>query len=277
VKLLGPDGPLTLRTGRQKLNYGDQRLIGSLAWANPARTYDGLKLVYKQQKVQVDAFLVHPISPPAGPDRISANEPDWSNHLYGLYGSIDILPDHVWEPYFIGHREHDRIIRDSTGRLDNFVTYTVGSRLVGQYADLDYGLEGAYQRGHWGDDKHRAWAVHARVGYTLSKAPWKPRVGVAYNFATGDDDPLDGRHKTFDNLFPTNHLFYGYIDFMGWRNMHNVRSSLSAEPVEGLKLAIDHHFFWRDKRTDAWYNAGGAPVRNALRAGPAATSVKRST
>jgi len=38
-------------------------------------------------------------------------------------------------------------------------------------------------------------------------------------------NPRDGKHQTFENLFPTNHKLYGYMDFVGWRNIHNPRLS----------------------------------------------------
>lgn len=261
IKPMGADGPLTLRAGRQELNYGDQRLIGSFAWNNVGRPYDGLKLTYEQGKAKVDAFYLHPLSPPADIERVSLDDTDWSSHLYGLYGQITALPDHVLEPYFIVHHEHDRTIVDSKGRLDNYITYTAGTRFVGKWSNLDYGVEGAGQWGHWGDDSHRAWAAHGRAGYTASMIPWKPRLGAEYNFASGDGDPTDNEHETFDNLFPTNHLHYGYMDFMNWSNMHNLRLNLKVKPLEKLALIVDYHFFWLDQPTDAWRNAGGVPLR----------------
>ncbi len=38
------DIPLRLRTGRQKFNFGAQRLLASLEWVNTARVWDGVRL-----------------------------------------------------------------------------------------------------------------------------------------------------------------------------------------------------------------------------------------
>lgn len=105
-------------------------------------------------------------------------------------------------------------------------------------------------------------AFHAGVGYTLKKVKGTPRLGAQYNFATGDSDPDDAENKTFDNLYPTNHLHYGYIDFFSWRNMHNVKLESSVKPVDQMSLKGDLHFFWLDTAKDAWYNAGGGKIRS---------------
>src|SRR5215208_5298360 len=36
-------GPVSMRVGRQELVYGEQRLVGHVAWLNAARTFDGAK------------------------------------------------------------------------------------------------------------------------------------------------------------------------------------------------------------------------------------------
>ena len=44
VRVFGEDSPLTLRVGRQELQYGSQRYVSSLKWANVRRRFDGVKL-----------------------------------------------------------------------------------------------------------------------------------------------------------------------------------------------------------------------------------------
>ena len=261
VKCPSPDVPVTLRVGRQNLNYGDQRLIGPFGWNNVGRVFDGAKMIYKAKKIQVDAFFVNPVSPPAGIDRVSRDEPDYSNDFFGVYAAIDVAEKHKLEPYFLVHREQDDRVRGSDGRLDDFVTKTAGARFIGGWNNWDYAVEGAYQFGKWANDKHRAFATHARCGYTFKKVLWTPRLGVEYNHASGDNSPVDSKNETFDNLFPTNHPHYGYIDFASWRNMDNVRLSASVKPVKKLSLATNYHYFRLDETADAWYSAGGVPIR----------------
>jgi hypothetical protein len=126
-----------------------------------------------------------------------------------------------------------------------------GVELVGQTGDLPGGVD------------QEAFAAHFGVGYTFKDASWAPRVGIAYNFSPGDDDPTDGDNNTFDNLYPTNHLYYGHMDRFSWRNMHDIRLSVSAKPMKKLTVKADLHFLWLDETDDAWYNAGGGVIRPA--------------
>ena len=73
---------------------------------------------------------------------------------------------------------------------------------------------------------------------------WQPRLWAEYNFATGDRDPSDNHLETFQNLFPTNHRFYGYMDLFSWQNLHNPMLSLRVAPLKSVTVQLDHHAFW---------------------------------
>jgi hypothetical protein len=128
---------------------------------------------------------------------------------------------------------------------------------------LDYEFEGAFQKGDVRGLDLTAWAVHGGLGYTFD-IPWLPRLGVAYNYGTGDDNPLDGDIETFQNLFPTNHKFYGQMDVFSWQNMHNLEVSLKAQPVKGVTLKAEYHAFWLASTDDVWYRANGVTAVRPL-------------
>ena len=54
-------------------------------------------------------------------------------------------------------------------------------------------------------------------------------------------DPADGDTDTFQNLFPTNHKFYGYADFFAWQNIHNPALQLKLTPSKTVSLQADYH------------------------------------
>src|ERR1043166_9561618 len=85
------------------------------------------------------------------------------------------------------------------------------------------------------------------------------RVGLEYNYSSGDSNSKDGTHGTFDNLFPTNHKFYGYMDLLSWQNMHNLRATASIKPCPKLTVTADYHMFWLADTHDSFYNVSGAP------------------
>ena len=70
---------------------------------------------------------------------------------------------------------------------------------------------------------------------------------------------LANRHETFDNLFPTNHKFYGYMDFFSLQNLHDVRFIVTAKPTPRLSLALEGHLFWLADDRDSLYAVNGTP------------------
>ena len=68
----------------------------------------------------------------------------------------------------------------------------------------------------------------------------------------------DGQMQT---LFPTNHMWYGYADLVGWSNILDLRLALSATPRDTITVTVEYHHFRRPEDQGAWINAGGAVVR----------------
>ena len=146
--------------------------------------------------------------------------------------------------------------------------YTFGARIKsnpGEFGHFDYTVEGAYQVGDWRQTAtseeldHQAYAFMANLGYTIGESSLTPRVAIEYALGSGDSDPNDGKHETFDNLYPTNHKFYGYMDFFSWQNLHDVRPIFTIKPTPRLSLALEGHLFWAATTEDNIYNAGGVP------------------
>ena len=81
-----------------------------------------------------------------------------------------------------------------------------------------------------------------------------PRRGSAleYDYSSGDSNPTDGKHGTFDNLFPTNHKFYGYMDFVSLQNIQDVRGIFHTQADAALERG-------RSRAT-----ASGSPTRTTI-------------
>ncbi len=140
---------------------------------------------------------------------------------------------------------------------------TLGVRLTTTEGAWDVELEMAGQFGEWGDERHRAVMVHSALGYT-STALNASRFGFAYNLGSGDSDPGDGTHQAFDNQYPLNHAYYGYMDFFALQNLHNVEATFNTSVVGGFNARVAYQGFWLvEGDTDAWYNAGAGVLRQA--------------
>jgi hypothetical protein len=180
--------------------------------------------------------------------------------LSGVYGRfLREKPGRELDLYLLNLADGAVIAGESTARDRTRIT-TVGLRArrsppAGVFASV----EAAGQFGHRGADDHEAYAWAAILGYTFS-GPYKPAVRLEWDGASGDAEPRDGRSREFDNLFPTNHPYYGYADLLGWRNMKALRATVTLVPRTGHQVSLDlHHLQVREAR-GAWKDASGAVV-----------------
>ena len=245
-----------LRAGRQELVFGEQRLIGHVSWLNTARTFDAVRATFRRNGYRLDAFASSVVNIRDAEFNRHAD----GNNFHGLYGGIEkLIPNTVIEPYALW-RLAPRMLTETGGRGNlDFKTY--GIRLAGKLpAGFDYGLEMAKQAGGLGTDDIGAWAGHYRLGYTISKLKYKPRMIGEYNYATGDQDPRDGRRGTFDVLYPTPHDKYGLANQIGWKNIHHLRLGPEFKPHAKWIISANYHSWWLANTSDALYNAVGNPV-----------------
>ncbi|HVY72170.1 MAG TPA: alginate export family protein [Verrucomicrobiae bacterium] len=266
--------PITLKAGRQEMIYGDERLIGNADWNNVIRVFDLVKLRYEDEKRWVDVFSGRAVLI----DNRNFNVPDdydWFSGIY--YSDRSILEFQETQFYVLSRNSSPGTAKadtrgtaaglpqnSSAGTARDIVT--VGTRfksLPGKLGNWDYAMELAAQFGSinvTGAKRvdQEAGAFSLGGGYTFKDTTYKPRLGAEYNFASGDADPNDNKNGTFDNLFPTNHKHYGYMDFTGWRNIHNPRLSLAVKPSSKLTVSLDGHAFWLADDRDLFYPQSGA-------------------
>ncbi|MEZ5402078.1 MAG: alginate export family protein [Bryobacteraceae bacterium] len=256
------NGPVKLTVGRQLLNYGAQRVLGPLDWTNNARNWDAVKLELGTANAKVDLFASTVVQ--TDPLR-RLNQPRRGFNIHGAYGSLKkVVPAAVFEPYLLW-------------KTGNASIWTGGFRLASlpgakQLRGFDYQIEIARQWGTVGALTHTGTAVALVGGRTIGSHAWKPHVSAEYSYASGDKNPGDRTHRTFDHLLGTNHLFYGLVDAVGWQNMNNVRTGFDIKPHKKLQFNADYHWLWLASARDALYNvAGAATVRP--RAGNTARSI----
>ena len=251
--------PASVKVGRQELSYGDQRFVGAFGWSNVARVFDAAKVIFSPVKwFQADACFSQVV-------RVNKSQADSAQHddnFYGIYTMLKPVQDHVLDTFlFIRHNLNNEIIGEKPGELGQLKEYTVGNHFKGKKWNFDYGIEWAWQFGSRAHDDIRAWAWHNEIGYTFGRLLWDPRISFEYNHGSGDSDPRDGTFENFDNLFPTNHVHYGYMDFASLRNIENIKVGTGITPHKNIKFSADYHWFFLDTNGSAWFNAGQAVIR----------------
>jgi hypothetical protein len=290
--------PLTLKLGRQILSYGDERLVGSFDWNNIGRTFDAVKLRWEEKLWWVDLFTSSVVVPERGSynqsDVFNGNETDRGQIFSGVYFETVALPFQATD-FYIFHLHENDSARYLTNPLGDTNFFTFGTRWKSQPGafapsrttkskdedgkaapdlegpkpiGLDYTGEFAWQSGDVQGKDLLAFAGHADLGYTFD-ANWVPRIALGYSFASGDYNPNDKNVETFQNLFPTNHKFYGQMDLFSWQNLHDVEVDLKIAPIRAVTMRLDFHAFWLADTNDAWYRANGTtavrPLSSAAR------------
>ncbi len=267
--------PITAKIGRQEMNYGDERLIGSFGWNNIGRVFDAAKVRYEDDLFRVDAFTGNLVIPDATLLNTD-NQYEWFSGVYA--SSRKLIPNQETQAYFLAQNASQKslTIKGDAGVNGDSPRdiYTIGMRvksLPGQFKGWDYEAEAAGQFGDFeylpntptvvnGNRlKQSAYAVHGAGGYTFENAWGTPRVGLEYNQASGDTDPTDGKHETFVNLYPTNHKFYGFMDFFSWQNLRNPGLTASINPMKNLRLTVNYQAFWLATTDDFFYQANLQP------------------
>jgi Alginate export len=245
--------PIAARLGRQELAFGEQRLLGHLAWVNTGRTWDAARVILRSKAWQADVFGGSIV-------RSLPNEFDKSgngNRLAGVYAtSPKVIPQATVEPYLFWRRDVN--LRSELATIGDLSQTTMGVRMAGKLpARLDYGVEMAMQRGSLAADSVNAWAGHWQIRESLPGAG-AVKLTSEYNFATGDENATDGSRQTFDQLYPTGHDKLGLADQVGWRNVHHLREGFEFSPFKATPISLNYHSWWLAEKTDALYAASGA-------------------
>jgi len=255
------DLPVSLKIGRQELIYGAKRLVSAPTWSNNIRSFDAVKLTYNPKLFDIDLFWGNVVQ---YFDR-HFNDGKFGEHFFGLYTTFKGIQGSVFDLYTFNLIDKHRFVTGEDKQEGDSERYTVGTRGEGKLPRYDawgYGYEFAYQFGDKASNKIKAYAYHVDLNYSFKKLLAQPMIKIEYNFASGDNDPHDGKAKTFNPLFPTAHEPYGTIDFFRWQNMKEIAFSLGFTPLKDrIKGSLQYHRFYLDETEDAWYNARGKVVR----------------
>jgi len=257
-----------LRLGRQRLIFGDERILAERNWNNVAPTWDGARFALATARDRVDLFAVAQVD----------NDPDdidgalSGTRVAGFYGSIGSALDGARiEPYWF-YNDRPRIsgvLFDSAAGI-----HTYGARLAGEFAhNADYDLEITGQRGHAVGLRQSGWSGYCELGLRPFERRWKPRLFAIYERASGDRDPGDGRSGTFDSGLGKRHSHLGAADAVGRSNLSTLETGVEAAPSPSLSLRLAYHRFHVASRFDGVYRTNGLIAVRAPEGGASASRI----
>lgn len=249
---------LTLRIGRQELQYGSGRLVDVREGPNVRRAFDGARVIFELTDWRVDGLAARPRAPNPGAFDDDAND---DQALWGLYatGGEGMLPLGSLDLYYLGFQDDEGTFEQGAEKERR---HSVGSRLWGEEGNWDWSWEAIYQFGSFGDGDIRAWTIASETGYTWVDVGWRPRIALSANIASGDGDPGDANLGAFNPLFPRGNYF-SEAAVLGPRNFFNLHPFLTVSPAPDWSVTTDVNLFWRLETEDGVYNPSGRLIRGA--------------
>jgi hypothetical protein len=253
---LGPEAAFALRAGRQELQFGSGRLVDVREGPNVRRSFDAVRAIFEVPGWQLEVLAARPRLPRPGVFDDEAND---GQALWGVYATSgeNWLLIGALDFYYLGFEDDVGAFAQGTAREQR---HSVGVRFHGSERGWDWNWEAIYQFGSFGDGNISAWTIATETGFTFEDRPWRPRVALSGNIASGDDDPTDSHLGTFNALFPRGNYF-SEAAVLGPRNFFNFHAFVTVQPTEGWSLTADMNFFWRLETNDGVYSPAGQLIR----------------
>lgn len=248
---------LSFRGGRQEVQFGSGRLVDVREGPNVRRTLNALRFIFKLPDWRIDAIVARPrqLRPGVFDDGSKDDQTLWG--LYAI-GGQDTLQIGQLDLYYLGFRDDEGSFEQGIAKETR---HSLGARLWGEAGNWDFNWETIYQFGEFGTGNISAWTVASETGYTWSdNFPWRPRLALSANIASGDDDPNDDDLGTFNALFPRGNYF-SQAAVLGPRNFFNVHSFVTLNPSPDWLFTTSMNFFWRLQTEDGVYSPSGQLIR----------------
>ncbi|MDN5204338.1 alginate export family protein [Fulvivirgaceae bacterium BMA10] len=207
---------VSLKVGRQELNYDNARILGNLAWAAQSRSHDLAKFIYtgKEQTIHLGVAFNQ-----------DANTPEFGKLASTYYSTVK---NYKTMQFLWYHKNFTKGalsllvlnngVQIGTDSLSS-VNFSQTAGLTGSVELNKIALDGEfyYQVGKDQVDRNiSAWMASLNASLKLGTSVIK--VGGDYLSGT---DQNDIKNHSFTPLYGTNHKFYGLMDYFFVGNPHD--------------------------------------------------------
>jgi hypothetical protein len=267
-------GRLRSTGGRITMDVGSRRFVARNRFRNTINGFTGIDIAWtggEDGSTVVRGFWVLPVQRlPALPrelrdNQVEFDEEDIEVQFWGAFLGHAITPQLRVEQFTFGVHESDSPGRPTRNRK----LFTTGARLLRPAApgSFDFQVEFALQAGrsrataapiNKRNLDHFAHFEHVEVGYTFD-APWRPRVALQYDYASGDEDPTDGRNERFDTLYGARRFDFGPTGIYGPFARSNINTPgvrVQVRPLERVTGFVAYRAYWLASDRDFWTTAG---------------------
>ena len=252
---------ISLRVGRQELEYGSGRLIDVREGPNVRLSFDGLMVKSKLRAWQIDGFAVRPDLDKPG---FFDNAPNHAIGFWGVYASRPLPRKNSLELYYLGLDRQQATFERGTAQE---VRHSLGGRfsrpIATEKAGWDFDDEGVWQFGTFGSANIEAWTVASETGYRIPTIPFKPRFSAKADISSGDN-PNSKTLSTFNPLFPKGNYF-GVLATTGPGpiNFIDVHPRVETTLPRDVSVSFDWIVQWRENVNDGVYAVPGFLIRAA--------------
>jgi hypothetical protein len=264
-------GQLRLSGGRMTMDVGSRRLVARNIFRNTINGFTGLDLEWTGDAaggIVCRAFWTLPVRRlPNDQAALQDNEVEFDEEstdaqFWGLFAAGRSRFGFDVDFSLFGLHEDDVATHPLNRNL-----FTAGGRLVREPSagQFDYEVEFALQ---WGESRysrsagvdldHFAHFEHLEVGYRFD-APWQPRLAVQWDYASGDEDPTDGRNGRFDTLFGARRFEFGPTGIYGpfaRSNLFTAGGRVQVRPRAAVSAFLAYRAFWLAQKRDRWTTSG---------------------
>jgi len=252
----GVDG-LIVKLGRQEVNLGNQRLVGSVGWSQAGRSLDGILVGYKAADYGLAAVFYGKLSDTATMDAWGRPSDDSSDiDLYVLTWQGNLKPFGFGGTYevtdiYVVPDQGDNNINTLYGRVTPVVD--------AGFAKVKVNVEAAVQTGSANANQdYSGYFFSVGGGATFADVTAKPTVFVGYDYYSGDSDPGQGDVEAFWSVLPTAHKWLGHADVVWLNNIYQFNGAtlqnegpgvqdlyfkVSAKPLAKVAVSVDFHYF----------------------------------
>jgi len=219
---------LTTTVGRMETNFGGQRLMGAVDWAQQGQSFDGVRFDITKGRTQW-ALVGYTLSDETATGLAEHEE------LFGVYGTVGELGPGALDLYWLFDRFHGLQTSDE---------HVFGARYAFS-GGLNGRLETTIETGTRADADVSAFMLGARLGKdfgSFSATLW-------YDYLSGDD-PDTPEVEVFNTFYGTNHKFYGLADLFlnipahtAGAGLQDMALKLLWTPTSRLSVGGDVHSF----------------------------------
>lgn len=257
--------------GRQTLNFGSRRLVARNTFRNTVNSFTGVRLrLTNYEKWQFNGFVSTPVDRlPTSAAATLDNQQVFDRedtHTWFSGGILELnnLGWSINNEIYMYHLDEGSSTSAPTRHRRYF---TPGTRfyIKPAKAKVDFQLETIGQFGTVHETTnpsskkldHTAWFQHADIGYTIDM-PWTPRLGLEYDYASGDKNPYDNKDGRFDTLYGVRRDDFGPTGIYGAFSRSNINSPglrINVAPRSDVQFILSHRLFWLASANDCWGNA----------------------